>query len=167
VTIRLEPARLDDAMAYRGIRLDALMHAPDAFGTQYSEVADKPLSFWVHAIERMDILMLARDGGDVIGTASGGPYVEPGVTSTGLYGMYVTESHRGTGVAAELVSAIADWAFALGSREIYLQVTEGNVAAERLYRRMGFQLTSRRVPMARDATLILREMVASLPLEVA
>jgi GNAT superfamily N-acetyltransferase len=167
VTIRLELARIDDAMAYREIRLDALMHAPDAFGTHYSEVADKPLSFWVHAIERMDMLMLAWDGDDVIGTASGGPYVEPGVISTGLYGMYVTETHRGTGVATALVRAIADWAFALGSRELYLQVTEGNGAAERLYRRMGFQATSRRVPMARDTALVLREMVTSLPLEVA
>jgi GNAT superfamily N-acetyltransferase len=115
----------------------------------------------------MDMLMLAWDGDDVIGTASGGPYIEPGVVSTGLYGMYVAESHRGTGVAAALVRAIADWAFELGSRELYLQVTEGNVTAERLYRRMGFQTTARRVPMVRSATLVLREMVAPLPLEVA
>jgi len=46
---------------------------------------------------------------------------------------------RGLGVARRLVEALLEEGQATGGRVVYLEVRAGNVAARRLYRRLGFR----------------------------
>ena len=56
-----------------------------------------------------------------------------------LFGMYVPETQRGTGVGRQLVqAALAQARLRPGIRQVLLTVTQGNVAAQALYERCGF-----------------------------
>lgn len=55
--------------------------------------------------------------------------------------VYVEPAERGRGTAAALMQAAIAWAAARGVRHVDLNVREGS-AAERLYRRLGFQAYS-------------------------
>lgn len=165
MTTTLRVASANDAAIYRTIRLAALANAPDAFGTQYANVAERPLAHWANVIRSMAFLVLAMDEETVVGTASGGDFIEPGVQSLGLFGMYVEPARRGTGVADDLVRAVARWAHDRGGEDLRLHVTEGNDRAIAFYRRLGFAETERWRAMPRDHRVILREMMVPLPLE--
>jgi ribosomal protein S18 acetylase RimI-like enzyme len=54
--------------------------------------------------------------------------------------MYVASAHRRTGVAQQLVEAVIAGAREAGAVVLQLSVTVGNVAAQHLYRRMGFTI---------------------------
>jgi GNAT superfamily N-acetyltransferase len=63
---------------------------------------------------------------------------------------------RGTGLAAETVGAVLDWA---KGKTVTLWVGEKNTAAERFYTKLGFERTGRRGPLPRDASIVEVEMV--------
>lgn len=56
----------------------------------------------------------------------------------GLFDVTTVPSARRQGLASRLLAAAAAWAEAQGAATLYLQVAEGNEAAERLYLGMGF-----------------------------
>ena len=58
----------------------------------------------------------------------------------GFAGLWVAPEHRGEGLGTALVSLLADRARTRGGRYAYLQVLADNVAARRLYERLGWQV---------------------------
>jgi RimJ/RimL family protein N-acetyltransferase len=133
----LEPA--DDA-DYRRVRLDALRRHPEAFGADYEEEArlDRAEFAQRHAVPGF-----TRFGGFADGILVGlsGMYIRPSAKhrhKAGLFGMYVDATHRGTGLAQQLVEAVIAAAREAGAVVLQLSVTVGNAPAQRLYRRMGF-----------------------------
>ena len=60
------------------------------------------------------------------------------VAAAYLISMWVTPDMRGCHVGDLLVSAVIDWARASGFKQLLLDVADTNVAAIRLYERMGF-----------------------------
>ena len=56
----------------------------------------------------------------------------------GASALHVTPEHRRTGIAVQLMGALADAARARGIRSMYLQVTHANSAARALYEGLGF-----------------------------
>jgi GNAT superfamily N-acetyltransferase len=64
-----------------------------------------------------------------------------------LISMWVRPSHRGLGIAAELIAAVRDWAVDAGAHELELWVADGNEAAARTYTAAGFVPTGRRQPL--------------------
>ena len=67
-----------------------------------------------------------------------------------LVAMWVLPDHRGTGVAQALVEAVVGWAREDGAERVLLSVVDTNEVGRRLYERMGFALTGRAEPLARD-----------------
>jgi ribosomal protein S18 acetylase RimI-like enzyme len=64
-----------------------------------------------------------------------------------IYQVWVAPEARGRGVGAALLDAAITWARARKAAEVRLDVTAGDGAAARLYRRMGFVDVGAPVPM--------------------
>ena len=83
----------------------------------------------------------AYDGGELVGTVALEFAFKPKTRHKALLiGMYVKPGARGTGAGRSLVAAAIEHAKAKpGVQVITLTVTQGNVAAEALYRSVGFK----------------------------
>src|SRR5579863_7874842 len=130
-TLSIRRCGADDWAALRAIRLEALADTPDAYGSTHEEVARWSDAQWKNAAATRLYYLAERDT-HVVGMVSGG--FNDGYPGTRwLYGMYVTPDERGTGTAALLVGAIAEWASAGGVDEIYLHVTDSVPRARAFY----------------------------------
>ncbi len=58
----------------------------------------------------------------------------------GVSALYVAPQHRRTGVAVQLMSALADASSARGIRSLYVQVAQANSPARSLFQRLGFNI---------------------------
>lgn len=158
----------EDAARLREIRLEALADSPAAFGTTLADARAYDAERWVSMAES-GASMLALVGDRAVGMAAGGTHDQrPG--SRWLYGMYVTPTERGRGVADALVDAVADRARAEGAGELYLQVTEVMGRARAFYARRGFEPTGERHPLRRDSRIHLETLALPLrrePVRVA
>jgi ribosomal protein S18 acetylase RimI-like enzyme len=57
----------------------------------------------------------------------------------GIFAIATVERHRRRSVATAVTSALAGWALSKGVRQAYLQVSQDNEPAKRLYARLGFR----------------------------
>ncbi|MCG8359416.1 MAG: GNAT family N-acetyltransferase [Kiloniellales bacterium] len=128
----------DDAEAYRTIRLEALAHHPEAFQATYESSAELPLDVYTQRIQRYALFGGFR-GDELAGIAGFYPLRNPKIRHKGLmWGMYVKEEARGTGLAAAMIEAVVE--HARGQVEqILLSVIVDNERARRFYERMGFE----------------------------
>jgi GNAT superfamily N-acetyltransferase len=104
----------------------------------------------VPTMERLQALMadpavtvlIARDGDEIIGTATVIVYTTPFWIKARLDEVVVDQSVRGKGVGEAIVQACLDVARERGAQVAELQSGRGPArdVANRLYRRMGFQL---------------------------
>ena len=87
-------------------------------------------------------LLVARDGDEIIGTATVIVYTTPFWIKARLDEVVVDQSARGKGVGEAIVHASLDVARDRGAQVAELQSGRGPArdVANRLYRRMGFQL---------------------------
>lgn len=67
-----------------------------------------------------------------------------------LVSMWVAPAGRRCGTGRLLVQAVLDWAHETGADAVELSVTVGNVAAQRLYERMGFESDGGYQPLPSD-----------------
>ena len=61
-----------------------------------------------------------------------------------VYNVAVRAEFRRQGVAAQLLQTVLEWGQGKGAALAFLEVREGNTAAQGLYRRCGFQIAGRR-----------------------
>ena len=85
-------------------------------------------------------LLVARDGGQIVGTTTVIVYTTPFWIKARLDEVVVDEAARGKGVGAALVKASLDLARKEGVEVVELQSGLQREAAQRLYVRMGFKL---------------------------
>ena len=139
-----------DAARMRALRLEMLADSPLAFLETVAQAAARPHEDYRRRIiqasaGRALAQFVADPGGRLIGHAGGTVMPEePGVTI--VFAVYITPAHRGTGVLAELVEAVAAWSRETGRPELMLEVVVGNDRAVRAYERLGFTDTGVRVP---------------------
>jgi RimJ/RimL family protein N-acetyltransferase len=134
-----------DAAEYRTFRLEALRATPTAFTSTYAEDRNQPLEWTVDRLTGVgrpdDVTLGAFDGDLLVGIA--GLTIEPRRQvrhKAILFGMAVAPAAKGQGVGKALVSRIVELAESIdGLQQIVLTVSEGNMAAERLYRACGFE----------------------------
>ncbi len=129
--------------AYRGLMLEAYERAADAFTTTAAERRAEPESWWLKRIGSATgqaTSFGAWDGDDLVGAVAIEYSVKPKTRHAALVlGMYVRPSHRAQGVGRSLMAAtIAAALDRPAVRMLTLTLTEGNEAALRLYRSVGF-----------------------------
>jgi ribosomal protein S18 acetylase RimI-like enzyme len=131
-----------DADAFRAIRLEGLERHPSAFGASFKEESARPLSFFAERLDANHVLG-AQDKGRLLGVTGFQFHDSEKVRHRGtLWGMYVREEARGTGVARGLVDGI----LAHGRQrveEIALRVWAENATAIALYKSAGFVVTGK------------------------
>ncbi len=153
----VRPCQVSDAMVLRDVRLEALRDTPDAFGSTFDEASTWPAERWTTMASDWNFYLGYLEGRPA-GMASGGWHEHyPG--THWLYGMYVTPSARGTGLAGALVDAVSTWARAQGGDALYLHVTATVARARRFYERIGFVPTGEVTAMHRNSSLQLITMV--------
>jgi len=131
----------DDVVAFRAVRLEALLDSPTAFGSSHHEEAHQPLDWFARRLDSDDGMMLgAFEANALIGIV--GVVRETAAKERHravIRSMFVTPAARGRGVAAALLRDALAAADALpGVWQVILTVTAGNAAAMRLYRAHGF-----------------------------
>ena len=153
---RIERLAPDDWPLARAVRVAALLESPAAFGSTVERETARPESewrerlagnAWIAAVAEVETEVVAGDGtrtvhSPAVGLACGigdGPVRELG-------SMWVAPAHRGSGLAAALVSAVLTWAREDGATSVTLWVVETNARATAFYARCGFAPTGERKP---------------------
>ncbi|MDB5851417.1 MAG: family N-acetyltransferase [Rhodoferax sp.] len=140
--IRIARLRPEHAAAYRALMLQAYADHPEAFSSSPAERQALPLSWWQARVaeDGPDAVFGALRGTALVGVAGVSFELrEKTRHKATLFGMSVGVDVAGQGVGWRLVEAVLDHARAQpGARLVQLTVTEGNAAAEALYRRCGF-----------------------------
>ncbi|MFE6925270.1 GNAT family N-acetyltransferase [Nocardia sp. NPDC057663] len=136
---RLEPG---EWAVFREVRLRALRDAPTAFGQTIEQALARNAQDWRDVLRaRAQFAATART--ETVGTVG----VTTDAASAHLVSMWVAPRARGQGVSDLLIDAALGWAVERGCVTVRLELTEGNTAAEKLYRRHGFVPTGRRGPV--------------------
>src|SRR5690606_8500432 len=134
---------VEDAEAYRTLRLEALRTVPTAFGSSYEDDARLPLSEFAKRVEVSESSAIygAFEGGALVGSV--GLYQEGGTKERHkavLVGMYVAPAARRRGAARRLVKAVLEFAGRIDHvRQVKLAVEATNVPARALYESFGFE----------------------------
>ena len=133
--MRVEPVgeltpELEEALARLLPQLNASLTVPDR------ERLERILA------DRAVTLLVAREGDDIVGTATVIVYTTPFWIKARLDEVVVDETARGKGVGEALVKACLAVGRGRGAQVAELQSGRGpaRVVANRLYRRMGFEL---------------------------
>jgi GNAT superfamily N-acetyltransferase len=129
-------AVLGDEPTLREVRLQALSDAPEAFGSTYEREVARTKLDWQRWLSLGAIFILYEPAGARGMVAGLRDEANPAVVH--LMAMWVHPSNRGSGGAAELVTAVVAWAESVGAKLVRLKVIQGNDRARHFYERMGF-----------------------------
>lgn len=139
--VELLPLTPDDWPRWREARLRALADAPYAFGSTLADwtgVSDTEDRWRGRLATPGHHSVLALADKATVGMAGGVPGDTPGTVA--LVSMWVAPLGRGRGVGQALVREVLDWATSTGAHTVQLDVRVGNIAAIRLYERLGFMM---------------------------
>jgi RimJ/RimL family protein N-acetyltransferase len=142
--VRIRPTHMDDAPAYRALRLEGLQAHPEAFGADYATSAARPIERWQESMQsgaggEHGVTYVAEAAGELIGMTALVRNELPKMRHAGsIFGVYTHPAWRGTGVADALLEACVTYARELGLRLVRLGVVTTNASAIRLYQRCGF-----------------------------
>jgi GNAT superfamily N-acetyltransferase len=152
-SVRIRRVRAAEWPALRSLRLAALADAPGAFEARLEVESAFEETVWRDRAERGSsspgvatfVAEAERDraaptgGAEWVGLA-GGLLSDDGADAD-LFSMWVAPAARRSGIALQLVEAVAAWAAGAGARSLSLWVADDNTAAFELYRRAAFNPT--------------------------
>lgn len=151
---------------YRDLRLRSLAESPDAFGSTLERESAWQDTEWARRLEAgarssTDLSLMAQVGEEAVGLAWGWIRdTDPEVAH--LFQVWVAPEYRGRGIARMLIDAVTAWAREAGARRMALDVTCGDSAAMRLYRRAGFRPCGDPQPLRPGSTLLKQPMRLAL-----
>ena len=132
--VLIRPTRIDDAAAYRALRLIGLRAHPEAFGADYETSAARPIAYWQERMQsgaggEQGITYVAFAADELIGMTA---LVRNDLAKTrhagSIFGVYTRADWRGTGVADALIEACMAYADTLGLRLVRLGVVTSNAS---------------------------------------
>lgn len=139
-TIRLLCA--SDAAAYAALRLSAIDEAPASFLSTRAEEEQRSLDdieARIRATENQ-VVFGAFAAGSLVAVAGLRRYPVRPVQQKGfLWGLFVAQAHRRSGIAKQLIAAVIDQARAMGLSHIALHTDVQNASAIALYQSCGFE----------------------------
>ena len=127
-----------DAEAFRALHLEALQVHPAAFAMSYEEECDLPLTEFRSRLQHLTIFG-GFAGEKLVGIATlQHQALKKRRHMAMVWGMYVQDAARGTGLAEAIFQAVIDRAETeVDQLELYVAI--GNDRASRFYRRFGFE----------------------------
>jgi GNAT superfamily N-acetyltransferase len=164
--VEVRRLRAHEWQQLRELRLRALKDAPDAFAETYEVVQHEPPSYWQSFADASEAAnesanFVAVDDERWVGMGAAFLY-DDAPDSAGFAAMWVDPSVRGNGVGRDILDALAGWARSRGATRARIWHTEGNAAAEHLYRDWGFEPTGIRHPRKSDPATHWVEMARTL-----
>jgi RimJ/RimL family protein N-acetyltransferase len=129
----------DDWLDIRDVRLRSLIDAPEAFTSTFGRESTYNEAKW-RELAMTGRWFVADDEGP-IGVAVGIDGWSGDPTRRELVGMWVAPSHRGRGIARQVLDQVKAWAASEGATALSLGVREGNELALAAYLRMGMRVT--------------------------
>jgi len=143
----IKPLGHDEWQTLRGIRLSALQESPHAFLSTYEKEKSYSEDQWRAEFIRGDWHVSVL-GGRPVGLL--GATREPDMPAHECYLEYlwVSPECRRTGVAHGMLTTVIGLLRGSGVRTVFLWVLDGNDAAVRLYKRVGFVSNNHRQPLA-------------------
>ncbi len=155
----IERLRDDDWQSLRDVRLAALADAPHAFCARLADERVYGREKWISFLGAAAWFVARRDEAPVALAAGMTGVRDP---EPELISMWVAPAERGRGIGSALTRAVLDWARAEAADTLALWVTDGNVAARRMYERFGFAATGEWAPTPHTAATGEIRMRASL-----
>lgn len=157
--------RAEEWLAFKNLRLEALLDSPSAFGATYDEQSREEDDYWRRRAEQgassNSAALFVADSG-TLGAMAWGVVDQEHPRLGHLYGMYVAPALRDRGIGRSLVEAVCQWARSVGVDRVLLDVTEMNAPAIALYERCGFVRTGRTQPLPHTPTITEIEMERAL-----
>ena len=136
ITVRRLTA--EDAEAFRALRLEALEHYPEAFQSTYESSADLPLDAYAQRLRQYAVFGGFRDGA-LCGFVGFYRLKNPKIKHKGIiWGMYVKEEARGTGLADAIIETVIAHARER-VEQLLVSIITDNERARGFYGRMGFE----------------------------
>ena len=127
-----------DVAVFQSLRLEALSTHPEAYASRYEDWAALSAEQWLGRLQENHIFA-AFAGPQPVGMMALLPMRASKMAHRGSITMvYVQHAHRGTGVAADLLTALSAEAGELGFRRLELAVNHQNAAALKFYLAQGF-----------------------------
>ncbi|MDW6026199.1 GNAT family N-acetyltransferase [Mesorhizobium sp. BAC0120] len=128
----------DDVDAFRRIRLEALRTEPAAYSSRAEDWESLSDEEWRRRLTDNPVFV-AFDGSEPVGIMG---FIREHSAKMAhratIVMVYLRETRRGTGLAAELLAALTDHARKSGIRQLELAVSVENRGAFRFYQRAGF-----------------------------
>lgn len=154
---RLTPA---DWAEYKAIRLEALQRGPAAFASTYEQSVAWPDETWQQRLANPRCaIFVARTMRQPVGLV-GACRSDDDAHAGEIISMYVNAGMRRQGVGRRLLTAAIDHLAALPDISVIrLLVSPGQIAAQRLYSALGFQLQGKEEPSGEDSRLIMERPV--------
>ncbi len=139
---------------YREIRLESLREEPQAFGSSYEDMEQRPDAFWQGRLSdaiqgEKSWLLFAQEGERLVGMI--GAFCDETQETATIVSVYVCKAGRGKGIGKALMDGILCEIMMKGSlRKAVLGVNLEQTAAVELYRRFGFNVTGDREEIQGD-----------------
>ncbi|RAX40277.1 GNAT family N-acetyltransferase [Rhizobium tropici] len=128
---------IDDVEIFRRIRLEALSCDPSSFASVHDDWVDLSDEEWRNRLN--EPVFVAFINGEPVGMMGLSRYRPRKMAHRAtLVSVYVRKSARGTGIAADLLATVSDYARSLGITQLELAVNAKNAVAVQFYRRHGF-----------------------------
>lgn len=160
--ISIRPVEPIEWRTYRGVRLQALLDAPNAFGSTYEEEAGRADAMWAARIAAAassghDRVLFARDHERVCGLAWCKLSADEPMVAN-VFQMWVDPASRGMGAGRALLEEAIAWAQSVGARRVCLGVTAAETPAMRLYLACGFRPAGSTEPLRESSSLMVQPM---------
>lgn len=150
---RVRPLCPGEGARLRSFRLRALRDSPHAFFWPREAEERFPPEYWEAWTTEGRAMFVAEEDGRWLGMA-GCTLRQDGSRVLEGTGMWVEPHARGRRLGELLIAAIMTWGRQYDAVRMEFAVTETNVTAIALYRRLGFEPTGRRRTLASDPSQV-------------